>query len=207
MAVAKEKPQAKVIGFADVLAKTAKAKPKIAKKSTMKQLTPPTKIRQMVDDFIKAKTVSKKCEAVMNTNGNIIREYAQKVQDTDGQAGQFAGSYQIMGNKESTKFITVNKFSINSDDKPEIQDILGDKYPQLIEEVYTVKLKPEIFADENMSAFLMELIGEHFSDFFDTVVSLKVKEGFNSAVYHAVDNAEELEVLRTFMKQNKASLR
>ena len=204
MAVPKE--ESKVIGFGDMLAKTAKAKPKSVKKSTMKQITPPAKVRKMVDDYIKAKTVSKKCEAVMNTNGNIIREYDQKVQDEDGQKGRFTGSYQIMGNKEFTKFITVNKFSINSDDKPEIQAILGNEYPQLIEENYKVTLKDEVFEDENMSAFLMELIGEHFDDFFDTVVSLKAKEGFNSAVYRAVD-VDQLELLRTFCKQNKASLR
>lgn len=203
----KKKAETKVIGFADVLAKTAKAKPSAVKKSTMKQLTPPAKIKQAVDDYVKAKTVSKKCEAQMDRCGNEVREYVIGVQDTDGNMGRFSGSYQVMGNKESTKFVSVNKYSINADDKDEIQSILGDDYGRLIEENYTVKLKPEVFEDENMSAFLMELIGEHFGDFFETVVSLKAKAGFNSSIYHTVDNTEELEVLRTFVKQNKASLR
>ena len=193
--------------FSDALKKTKTKAVKKTNKKTMPVLDAPVIIREEVDNFIKAKSDKKMAEGVMDFSGGEIIEYAKRKQDEDGFGGMFRKSYAIKGTKPGKlSFITTNRFSINPDDSETIGELLGDKFEDMIEVKHDVRLKSEVFTNEELQEKLMGMIGDNFDEFFDTVTTLAVKEDFDKMVYTAV-NKEDLGKLRTFVKPSKPTLR
>lgn len=194
--------------FTDALKKTAKKTVKKTNKKTMPVLDAPVLIKEEVDNFIKAKSDKKMAEGVMEFSGGEIIEYAKRKQDADGFGGMFRKSYAIEGITSGNKvsFITSNRFSINPDDSEVIEELLGDKFENMIEVKHDVRLKAEVFTNEKLQEKLMGMIGEDFDEFFDTVTTLAVKEDFDKMAYTAV-NEEGLGKLRTFVKPSKPTIR
>jgi len=201
----KEKPRP---SFADALASTAKAKAPAAKKTSVPVLEAPQEVKEAVDLYIDAKEREKIATAEKDASGQVIMDFVKPVQDTDGFKGAFRHSYGVPGTKPQNKvtFVSSNRFSLSGEDADKIEEILGKHFPEMIQKKFQVKLKEVVLSDEALQAELMELIGEKFGDFFDTEVSLAVKEGFDQRVYTAVQ-AEALPDLRTFCRQYKPSLR
>lgn len=193
--------------FGDMLSKTAKTKKPASAKPTMPVIETDDTVREAVDSFVIAKEAEKTAKATKDVAGTVIIDHTKDVQDKDGFSGKFRNSYQVKGNIHTVKFVSSNRFSINPEDEPELRELLGDDaFEDLFEVKYTVSLKPEVFEDDEMQATLMDLIGEHFSDFFDTVKTMKVAEGFDQRIYNKI-KPEDLETLRTFCRQYKPSLR
>jgi len=205
MAVVALKPKPKAT-FGDMLNQTAKASEPKAKKSSMPTLQAPPEVAEAVDTYQEAKTNWKQAEAQMNASAETIMAFVQERQDTDGFAGRYQGSYAVVGNRHQVKVIYANKYSLNSQDEGELAGLLGESFEALVEKKFSVKLRTEIFEDENLQAELMALVGERFADFFETTVSLGVVEGFSREIYRAVA-PEQMEALRTFARQYKPSLR
>jgi len=195
-------------GFGDMLKQTAKAKAPASKKSKMPILDPPEDVRVAVDEYIDAKKREIVAKADKDMAETTIREFTVDAQDDDGYRGDFHTSYAVPGHKPGSqvKFVSSNRFSINANDRDKLEDMLGDKYPDMVDEEYTVKLKPEVFQDEEKQTELMDIIGDRFTEFFDTVLTLKVKENFNRNLYHVIDK-DTMADFRTFCKPYKASLR
>ena len=201
----KQKPA----GFGDMLKQTAKAKePAKSGKSKMPVLNPPDEVREAVDEYIDAKIREQIAKADKDMAETVVQEFAVGVQDEDGYKGNFRTSYAIPGVKKGNqvKFVSSNRFTINANDRDKLEDMLGDMYPDMVEEEYTVKLRPEVFKDEELQAELMGLMEDRFTDFFETVLSLKVKDGFNQKLYQVVGE-DGLADFRTFCRPYKASLR
>lgn len=196
-------------GFKAALDKTkAKKTKKAPKKRVMKLDYAPANVRKSIDEYVKAKIEKKTAEGKMGIHGSEIIEWASKEQDKLGFQGNYKKSFSIDGTTEgSVTFVTGNKFSINPDDLEEIKGILGDRFESLINVKHDVKLKSEVFTNEDLQNELMELIGDRFEDFFDTHVSAEVKDNYDSMVYTAVDTHRLMEKLRTFVKPHKPSLR
>ena len=53
----------------------------------------------------------------------------------------------------------------------------------------------------------MELLGDRYEDFFETTLSLKVKDGFNRRIYQVPMEEDGLDNLRVFCKPYKPALR
>jgi hypothetical protein len=202
--VALKKPKAP--SFGEALAQTAKAEPKAAKKATMPTLQAPPEVAAAVDEYQDAKTNMKMAEAAMNSAGDLITEFVRAQQDADGYAGKYQGSYAVLGQRHQAKVIFANKFSLNPEDEERLAEILGQRFDEMIEKKFSVKLRAEVFESEELQAELMALVGERFGDFFETAVSLAAQEGFSQAVYRAVP-PEQLAALRTFARQYKPSIR
>jgi hypothetical protein len=128
------------------------------------------------------------------------------VQDKDGYNDDFRHSYALKGNKETVKYVSSNRFSINPEDARQIQEILGSEFGNLIEEEHTVMLRPEVFKDEALQQRLMNAVGEDFPQFFETVTKLKVRENYDKHVFKHVDK-KDMPILRTFVRPYKPSLR
>jgi len=192
--------------FAKALSQTKTSEPKTAPKKQMAKLYPDDTVKQEVDNYQKAKTKKKKAEAEMEASGTVILDFANKCQDTDGFAGDFKNAYQIEGFQESVKYVSSNRFSINSADVDQLREIFDEAFDDLIQEDYEVSLKEEVFKNQDLQNELMSLVGERFGDFFETKVTVKVKEDFDKNVYKHVSK-EQLPVVRTFCRPYKASLR
>lgn len=206
--VALKQPALKPKGpsFGEALAQTAKAAEPKAKKSKMPTLQATPEVMQAVDEYQEAKTSYKMAEATMEASGQVIQDFVRQHQDQEGFQGRYQGSYAIAGFKHTAKVVYANKFSINPDDEGELKEILGEHFDNLITKKFSVRLKAELFESEELQAELMELIGERFGDFFESTVSLGVVDGFSQYVYQAVQ-PEQLEILRTFARQYKPSIR
>lgn len=197
----------KPVSFDDMLAKTAKPKVTKAKaKNKMIELDPPKEIREEVDKYIEAKEAEKIAKAAKEDAGEHIIGFVRPHQDKEGYGGMFRHSYAVPGNKGKVKFVSSNRFSINAEDEDQLLDILGDEFDTLIERNFDVSLKPEVFQDEGLKTDLMSLVGARFGEFFDTKISLKVKEEFDKRLYGTVGE-KDLPALRTFARPYKPSLR
>ena len=200
----KKKPAA----FGDMLKKTATVKEPAKAKSKMPVLDAPEHVKEAVDEYIDAKIRETVAKAEKEAAETVVLEFTGDVQDQDGYNGKFQTSYAVPGNKpgNQVKYISSNRFTINGNDRDKLEEMLGDQYPEMVQEDYSVKLRPEVFEKEELQSELMELVGGRFEEFFETVLSLKVKEDFNKNLYRAV-NKDGLSELRTFCKPYKAALR
>jgi len=203
-ALAKEKENK--LSFADVLKKTTVEKKTTAKKSGTPELTVPDHVKAAIDRYNVAKEKMNQGKAEMTNEEPVIIDHVKAEQDKEAYAGNFKKSYKIEGNKSKITFVTANKFSINPADVEEIKDILGDSYDNLIEEKPNVTLKETVLQSAELQEKLISLVGEHFAEFFETTVTVKVKEDFDKNIYNHVDK-DTLDALRIFVKQNKPSLR
>lgn len=192
--------------FAEALGNSVKETPKKKSKSSMEEIYAPDHIKDEVDRLQIAKQAEKEAKADKEAAGTIVREFANKHQDTDGFAGQFRNAYQIQGHTESVKYVSSNRFSINSADIKQIRELLGDHYEDLIDEKFEVTLKEAVFNDKELQKALMDAVKDRFQEFFETTTTIKVKEDFDKNIYKAVKE-EHLPILRTFCRPYKASLR
>ena len=196
-------------GFGAMLKKTAVAKEPAKSKSKMPVLDPPEDVRDAVDEYIDAKTRETMAKTEKEMAESIVLQFTSGVQDVDGYKGNFQNSYAVPGNKprNQVKYVSSNRYSINAADRDMLEEALGELYPEMVEEDYTVKLKPEVFTDEELQADLMELLGDRYEDFFETTLSLKVKDGFNRRIYQVPMEEDGLDNLRVFCKPFKPALR
>ena len=202
-----ERRQQKGAAFQDMLKKTAAPKKPAAKKSEVPFLVVPAELKEVVDAYVEAKKRMKEAEADVEMAGGQILEYARGCQDKAGFEGRFHSSYKLQGHTEKVTFVSTNRYSINPDDRDKLSELFGEEgYAELIEEVYSVKLKDEVMTDEFLQGQLMDLVGDQFERFFETTIALKAADGFNAAVYRHV-NPEHLESARVFCRQYKPSLR
>ena len=196
------------MSFDDMLTQTAKPKAKAKAKSKVPTLDAPDEIKQEVDRYIEAKKLNKTSKAEMDDAGGNLISFVLPHQDMEGYNGKHRHSYAIPGtNGSQVKYISKNQFSINADDEPQLREILGGDFDDLIEKKFEVKLKPEVFEDADLKQRLMELVGPEFGTFFDTAVSLKVAEEFDRRIYAIVTDKDDLAALRTFARPYKPSLR
>lgn len=194
-------------GFGDMLKQTATTKKKATSKSKIPVIDAPDHIKEAVDRYIAATKAYKEAEAEKKEAGGTIIDFTCVRQDDDGYNSNFRHSYSIPGmNDSQVKFVSSNRFSINADDAEQIEEILGDKFDDLIIQTYSVKLRPEIFENPALQEELMDCMGDRFAVFFETVTSLKVCDEFDRKVYHAV-GPDNLAALRTFCRPYTPSLR
>jgi len=195
------------VGFGDMLKQTATTKKKKSSKFKIPVIDAPDHIREEVDRYLAADKALKEATAEKKDAGGTIIEFTRVRQDKDGYNSNFRHSYSIPGmNDSQVKFVSSNRFSVNAEDGCEIEEILGDKYPDLIDQKFSVKLKAEVFEDDDLQAELMECMGDRFTVFFDTTTNLKVCNEFDRKLYRAVDE-DNLAALRTFCRPYTPSLR
>ncbi len=203
------KAQKTAPSFMDTIAKSAKTKTTSkAKKVDNSILTnAPDNVKADIDAIIKAKKAMKKAKSEVTVAEKSIIDFGQNHKDKMARAGSFKKSYKIQGNGDDTvTFVTANKFSFNTDDVEDIKEILGDAADEMMHSRYDVKVKADVFTDEEKQAELMELLGDRFADFFETTVSYKVSDDFDSRIYREL-NESKMDDLKVYVKQAKASVR
>ena len=137
-------------------------------------------------------------------------DHVKPIQDKDGFGLRHSKSYEVVGNEETVKYVTQDRFTLNSDDEENIREIAGDKFDDDFEIDTTVTLKKDVFSDEAKQEQLMKLLtdkklGNLFAEFFETKQVLKTKKGFDTRQFGY--NEDDLTDLRIFVKQYKAALR
>lgn len=202
---AKVIPIPKKKGFGDAL----KATKTTAKKSTKKDertLQATEEIKAEIDRYVKSKKNMKVAKSEMEHSEAVIIDFIRPLQDEDGRKNKFSTSYRVDGNEEKVKYVSSNRYSINAEDDEKIAEILGESFDELIKHNHTVKLRDEVLEDDALQEKLMELIGDEFATFFETVTKLGVVTDFNKNIYGVVDD-EKLSELRLYCRPYKPALR
>jgi len=177
------------------------------KKSTMPVIEVKNSVANEIENFIKANKAEKLAKADKDFAGSNIIAHCRPIQDKRALAGDFVKSYTVKSDKGVVKFITADKFGVNTEDEETLKSLLDEHYDNLLEEKITVTLKAEVFQDEAKQEELMNLLGDKFAEFFDVETKLQAKEDFDKNVYKAVNNQNDLDELRLYAKQNKPSIR
>lgn len=188
-------------------------KTKVDKKPTKKSKSMPAldnvpeNVKEAVDNVVMGKKKKKEAEARIKANEPTVIDYVKDIQDDAGYDGDFRNSYEVPGNDSSVKYVSSNRASINSDDIAEIKELVGeDAYNELFDEKYNTFFKDSFFKDEELQKKVVELLGPLFSELFETVMTVSLKDDFDKNIYKYVDK-DKLEMLRVFVKMYKPALR
>jgi hypothetical protein len=166
----------------------------------------PNEVKADIKKLVDAKKAMKKAKSEATVAEKSIIEFGVAHKDREAFAGNFKKSYKIAGDDDTTvTLVTANKWSFNDDDLDEINEILGDEADDLIEKDYTVKIKSDVFTDEERQQELMALLGDRWNDFFETTVSHKPVSDFDEKIYKL--GKDKVDDLRVYMKQSKPSVR
>jgi hypothetical protein len=190
---------------------TITANAKVASKSKAKAkddsiLEPPSNIKDDIKTLKAAKATAKKAKSDISLAEKSIIEFGRNHKDAQAFAGNFNKSYKIAGHGDETvTFVTANKWSLNTDDINEINEIIGDAANEMLPATYNVKVKAEVFTDEEKQQELMELLGDRWTDFFETTVSYKPCDDFDKKIYSL--GKDKVDDLSVYMKQSKPSIR
>jgi len=198
--------------FAKAIKDTSKTKKTSTKKSTCPVIDDaPENVKAAVDQVVEGKREAKEAAAKISKGEAVVFDHVKPIQDRDGFAHSHSKSYEVVGNEETTKYVTQDRFTLNSDDEDNIKEVVGDDFfDDNFEVDTTVTLKKDVFSDEAKQEKLMSLLtdpelGNVFSEFFETKQVLKTKKGLDTKQYK-LDSAR-LTDLRIFVKQYKAALR
>jgi len=175
------------------------------KKSSASVINPSDAIKESVDKLVKSKAALAVAKADIASLEPEIIEAAREVQTGDALKGNFRKSYEIRGNDSTVKFVSANKFSIAEDDVDDLKVALGDDFDNLITTSYTVKMKAEVFENDELSDELMNLLGDRFGDFFETITNRKVCEDFDKKLFDLDPDVRE--DVKELAKQAKPALR
>jgi hypothetical protein len=193
--------------FLDAVTSTSKSKSSTSKSKSKKEIVvAPKDIQVAIEDFSAAKKEKKAAEARMEKHEGSILSHCQGIYDKNGFSGKFSKSFHIGNENNSVNFVTANRFSVASADVGIVKEILGESADALIKTEHEVKIKSAIFTDKDLQKKLMDLVGENFAEFFETVTTYSVVEDFDSKIFSALDT-EGINNLRQFVKQSKPSLR
>lgn len=196
------------MGFSKAL-KDNKTKKVVTKKSSVVEITDaPKEIKDSVDAYVAALAAKKAAEAELKLHGATFSEFCLEKYDENGFGSKFSKSYSVASDDNLLKYVSPNRFSIDTDDEPKLKKLFGKKFETMFNEKFDVKLKDEVFKNEALQDELMELVGEdNFAKFFDTVSSFSVVENYDEKVFDIAGTQDKLDEIRTFVKPTKASLK
>lgn len=194
--------------FAKALEKTKTNSKPSAKKSSMPVIdNAPAEVKEAVDKIAFAKREIKKQEAIQSQAESVVIDHVAPLQDNDGYAMKHSKSYEVVGNEESVKYVTSNRFSVSIDDKDNLTELLGeDGFDERFEVKKELKAVDSIFTDEDLQNEVMEKLGDElFAKLFVYSETLKIKENFDRLQYALPK--EKLADLRIFCKQYKPAIK
>ncbi len=178
------------------------------KKSSAEIIAVPAEVQVEIDTLLKAKKAKKKAESDIKKSESPIIEHGITLKDGNAYDGKFQKSYKLGNDDSHVNFVTANKWSFKEEDVKDIKSIIDDAdgdSSEMIIEHKEVKLKAEVFKDDELKAKFVEMVGQAFPEFFETVVSHSVSADFDEKIYKLGEGA--VEDLKVLMKQSKPSLR
>ena len=193
--------------FAQALEKTKKTTTTAKPKGKHPVVDGPAEVKDAVDKIVEAKAEIKKQSAIQTANEQIVFDHVKPIQDKDGFAMKHSKTYEVLGNENTVKYVTQNRFSVSIDDKDNLVELLGeDGFNERFEVKEELKAVDEIFTNEDLQNEVLEKLGEDlFARLFVHSESLKIKGDFDKLQYALSE--DKLADLRVFAKQYKPAIR
>jgi len=183
---------------------------KTGHKDKMVTLTPPEKIRKLIDEVVEAKKEEKEAKAAKETAEVDVLDWMQIQQDADGFSQNFQKSYRIQGIKEMVTYVSSDKFSkINPDDITVLKEAFGKKFEEMIQKKLTITVLDSVINGPNcqeLQTELLERIGkENFPKFFKAETVYLPADEFDRKLYSF--SKKIVEQVRNLVRQAKSSLK
>jgi hypothetical protein len=163
------------------------------KKDALPLISLSEELTKKLKDFISQKAKMKEAESEMRLAEQPVLETCLERMDKDALEGEFHASYELKGTDGTkAKFISTDKFSL-SQEKENIQalrELLGDEFDKEVVKKPTVQLKSEVFENKELQAELVQIMGDKFGKFFETVVKYSTKEGFDERMYKIANGSK-----------------
>ena len=184
--------------------KTVKSDAK-TKKTNAEIIPVPAEIQVEIDNLLKAKKAKKIAESDIKKSEPKIIDHGINLKDEKALNGSFQKSYKLGNDDNHVNMVTANKWSFKEEDVDSIKDIIGEKADDMIIENKEVKLKSEVFSNDDLKKKFVKMVGETFPEFFETVISHHVSADFDEKIHTLGENA--IDDIKLLMKQSKPSLR
>lgn len=195
--------------FDNLINSNAKKKEPAKKASKSAEIiSVPDDVQDEIDALIEAKKAKKIAESNIKKAEPKIIDFGIKLKDSNAYKGVFNKSYKLGNDDNHVNMVTANKWSFKEDDVDLIKEIIkdgGENPDALLVEHKEVKLSAEVFSNPDLQKKFVEMVGEAFPEFFETVISHSVSDDFDEKVYDL--EKEAFDDLKVYMKQSKPSLR
>jgi len=202
-----QEEEKKMNAFDEMIGSNQQVKTTTKKAKKSAEIIPvPSNIQTEIDSLLKAKKAKKTAESDIKKSEPKIIDHGNTMKDEKAFNGKFQKSYKIGTDESHLNFVTANKWSFNEEDVEEIKTIFDPATAnELIIKNTEVKLKADVFKNDDLKKKFVKMVGKEFPEFFETVVSHSVSADFDERIYDLAE--EDLEDLRLLMKQSKPSLR
>jgi len=176
-------------------------------KDKMKVLSPSDALKKTVDELVEWKRKLKEAEAEKDSREAEVINYVLPIQDEDGFGHNYQKSYRVQGVSQVVTFVSSDKFSnVKPEDIEPVKNLLGERFPEFIEEKVAVTLKDEVMTNVELQKDLMYLIGAvNFGKFFQSKVSYVATEGLDRKLFSLPRKV--VESLKVFLKKAKPSIK
>jgi hypothetical protein len=136
-----------------------------------------------------------------------IIEFGMKKYEDDGFGNNFQKSFRIKGVIELVTFVSSDKFSaIKEEDLPQLKEILGSKFEEMIQKKQSVSIKDDVMSNPNLQKELMSYVPkDKFGTFFQSNTYYVATDGFDRKLFSL--GRKVAEKIRELVKQAKPSLR
>jgi hypothetical protein len=158
------------------------------KTNGIQTLVPSEKLRTIVDEIVQYKRTEKESKAERETREAKIVEYVQPIQEQHGWNGEYQKSYYVKGLTEEVTFVSSDRFPNPKETEiPELKELLGDKFDEIIKKDTVVSLRSEVMANPELRNSLVEALKmfygekwqEAFTKFFVSEIRYSVVDGFD----------------------------
>mgnify|MGYP001388048872 CR=1 FL=1 len=177
------------------------------KKDKIQTLIPTEELQTTVDELVDWKKKLKEAKSETEGREADVIEYVKSFQDERGFEGDYQKSFRVKGVNEIVTVVSSDRFSaFNPEDEPLLQEVLGKKFVEFVEERIQVTVKEEIFENPELQKELLSLIPkDQFGKFFNAERKLVCKKEFDRRIYSL--GQKTVERLRPLVKQAKPSVR
>jgi hypothetical protein len=195
--------------FWEAVTGAAIPKQKASPKDKMETLTPPERLRKLVDTVVEQKKKEKEAEAARETAEVDVIDWASDKQTEAALASNFQKSFRIQGIKEMVTFVTSDRFSgIGPDECATLKEIFGRRFDEMVQKKVTISLLDSVISSQELQAELMERIGkENFPKFFKADVAYTPVTDFDRKIFSLGFARKVIEQIRGIVRQAKPSLK
>jgi hypothetical protein len=158
------------------------------KNNGIQTLVPPEKLRLTVDEIVQWKQTEKEAKAEREAREAKIVAYVQPIQEEHGWSNNYQKSYYVKGLTNEVTFVSSDRFpNPKVEEIPELQELLGDRFEEIIKKEIVVSLRPEVMTNPELKKNLVEALkvfyGEKwqaaFATFFVSETRYSVVDGFD----------------------------
>lgn len=191
----------KKVDFMSAVASVATLAQPASKKNVKPVVVLPEALHANLAAVAQAKADLARAEANLAANAEPIINHVRGIQDTDGCAGNFSGSYELEAKDTRALFVSTDKWSAVKDEAI-VAELKALGAEAAVRETYEIKVKDEVLEDAKLQQELMAAVGPVFAKFFTATKKIVAVKGLSEKIYTLAGNDKaRVAKIRELVKQ------